>query len=103
PGGAGVENLVFANQAHGESVHQRIARVARFKLRFASKVGNAKAVAVRSHTAHDSFEDGVVSADLDCSHTAIDRPEAQRIHHCHRPRTHGENIAQDSTDACGCA
>ena len=32
-----------------------------------------------------------------------DRPKAQRIHHRDRPRAHGENVAQDSAHAGGCA
>ena len=30
-----------------------------------------------------------------------DRPKAQRIHHRHRPRAHGENVAQNAADAGG--
>ncbi len=31
----------------------------------------------------------------------LNRPEPQRIHHRHRPRAHGENIAQNSSDSGG--
>ena len=30
-----------------------------------------------------------------------DRPEAQRIHHCHRPCAHSEDVAKDSTHPRG--
>ena len=60
-GGAGIEDLVFANQAQGKRVHQRIAGVARLELGFAAQVGHAEAVAVRGDAAHHAFEDRVIA------------------------------------------
>ena len=112
----GVENLIAPDEAQSESVHQRIARVAGLELGFAAEVGHAEAIAVRSDSADHAFEDGMVLVNLCLRRTRRcrlwrprrpsplrrrDRAKAQRIHHRHRPRAHGENIAQDSADAGG--
>ena len=71
-GSARVEDLVFAHQAHGECIYQRIAGVARLELRFATQVGYAETVAVRSNAADYAFEDGVVAVDFSlCRHCCI--------------------------------
>ncbi len=58
--GLGVEDLVLADEAEREGVHQRIAAVAGLEFGFAAEVGHAKAVAVAGDAAHHAFEDGVI-------------------------------------------
>ena len=58
--GLGVEDLVFADQAEGEGVHQRIAAVAGLEFGFAAEVGHAKTVAVAGDAADHAFDDGVI-------------------------------------------
>ena len=125
-GGASVKNLVATNQAEREGIDQRIARVAGLELYFAAEVGNAETVAVRRDAGDDALHHGMVLMDFSlCGggtvprldgakprhHTSVfsisllptDRAEAQRIHYCYRPCTHGENIAQNSAYAGGCS
>ena len=59
-GGLAVEDFVFADQAEGEGVDQRIAAVAGLELGFAAEVGHAEAVAVAGDAADHAFDDGVV-------------------------------------------
>jgi hypothetical protein len=58
--GLAVEDLVDADHAEGEGVHQRIAAVAGLELGFAAQVGHAEAVAVAGDAADHAFDDGVV-------------------------------------------
>ena len=103
PGGLGVEDLVLAHQPEGEGIHQRIGRVAGFKLRLPAHVGHAEAVAVAGDAAHHAFQDGVIAVnDLARNAGSLDNlSEAQRIHHRYRARAHGEDVAQDSAHARG--
>ena len=83
----GVEDLVLADEAEGEGVHERIATVAGFEFGFAAEVGHAEAVPVSCDAADNAFEDGVVLADQIGfrSFPFADLPEAQRIHDVVRP------------------
>src|SRR5438045_1674632 len=77
------------------------------------------AVAIRSHAADYPFKNGMIAMDLRswrlrlCGDSrprlsgraklgikilGINRPKPQRVHHRHRPGTHGENVAQNSAD-----
>src|SRR4030088_3283145 len=120
-GSTRVENLIFSNQAQRKRVHQRIARVARLELCLATKVGHAEAVAIGSNACDNAFENGVVAVDFlpvyakhiraslgrtagdGCSPTSSNGPKAQRIHNCDGPCAHGENVAENSAYAGGCA
>src|ERR1039458_6057157 len=116
---ASVKNLVAADQAESERVHQRIAGVAGLELHFATEVGYAEAVTVRSDATDHAFHDGMILVDLRlCGSVAMprsdgakprphmlflhtNRPKPQRVHHRDRPCAHGENVAQNSADASG--
>src|SRR5208282_4131372 len=121
---ASVKDLVAAHQAESEGIHQRIAGVAGLELHLAAKVGDAETIAVRSDAADHAFHDGMILVDfrlrrlslcgsgarprLDGAkprhHTSFlhtNRAKAERIHHRYRARPHGENVAQNSTDAGG--
>src|SRR5208282_4019714 len=109
---ASVKNLVAANQAESERVHQRIAGVAGLELHLAAKVRDAETVAVRSHARDDAFHHGMVLMYLSLCRDGRsrpssraqlgicrDRPEPERIHHRNRPCSHSEDIAQNSANA----
>src|ERR1700674_1012131 len=106
---APIKNLVAADQPESERVHQSIAGVARLELHLTSKVGNAETVAVRSDARDHSLHNRVTLVNLSlCSAGALvrvlgslNRPKPQRVHHRHRPRAHGKNVAQNSADASG--
>src|SRR5262249_24426993 len=110
--GPGVENLIFADQAERECVHQWIARIAGLEFGFAAEVGYTEAVAVGRDAAHDAFKDRMITmyrrrgrdSRLRLSSRAklgSDRPESQRIHYRHRTRAHGKDVAQNAPDASG--
>ncbi len=63
-GGARVKDFVFAHQAHGECIYQRVARVAGLEFSFAAEVGDSEAVAVGGYAADYAFEDGVIAVDV---------------------------------------
>src|SRR5208283_2008393 len=115
---AGIEDFILPHQAHGKSVHQRIARVAWLKLRFTTQVRHAETVAVGSDSAHHAFENGMIAMNLclrgDCrlgcpawakpgSSFRRNRAKAKRVHHRHWPGSHSEDVAQNSADPGGCS
>ena len=74
----GVEDLVTANQAERESVHQRISRITAFKLHLAADIRDAETVPVRGDATHHSFKHGMVlvQARLIQAGLRCNRPEA---------------------------
>ena len=111
---ASVKNLVAADQAESERVHQRIAGVAGLEFHLAAKVGDAETVAVRSDARDHAFHDRVVFVNFSlCGSGALPRsdgakprphtdwPKPQRVHHRDGACAHGENVAQNSADASG--
>ena len=64
--GLGIENLIPSHQTQRKSIHQRIAGVARLKLRLAAQVRHAKAVPVRSDPADHAFQDGMILMNVVC-------------------------------------
>src|SRR5580704_10570241 len=59
-GGLGVENLIAPDQSQGESIHQRIARIASLELGFSAEVGDPEAIAIESDSTDYAFQDGMV-------------------------------------------
>ena len=116
-GGTSIENLVAADESQGEGVYQGIIRVATLEFGFSAEVRDAEAVAVRSDAAYYAFEKGMILVDFFCGrrwrvnsrgrgrprHIICDGAEAQGIHYCYGARAHGEDVAQYSPDAGGCA
>ena len=113
-GGLGIKNLVAAHQPESKSVHERIGRVARFKLGFAAEIRHAEAVAVRGNPTNYSFQDGMIFVDfslrrprhprLGGCRTGIptrraNRAKTQRIHYRYWPRAHSENVTKDASDS----
>jgi len=59
-----IKNLIFANQAERECIHQRIARVAGLEFSFAAQIRHPETVSVRSNTAYDAFKNGVIAVNF---------------------------------------
>jgi len=106
---ASIKDLVAADQTERKCVNQRIAGVARLKLHLAAKIGDAETIAVRSHAGNHALHDRVILMNLRLRSAgalarvlgSLNRSKAQRVHYRDRPRSHGENIAQNSADASG--
>ncbi len=104
---ASVKDLIAAHQPQGKGIHQRIAGIARLELHLAAKVRDAETVAVRSDARNHALHNRMVLVDFGlCSaggrarvFRSLNRPKPQRVHNRNWPRAHGENIAQNSTDA----
>jgi hypothetical protein len=80
--------------AHAERVDERVADVGGVEDRLTTDVGQPQAVAVATDPGHDPGQHpvGVVG---------VQRPEAQGVHHRHRPGSHGQDVAHDAADAGG--
>src|SRR5262249_36253865 len=59
-----IKNLITPHEAQRERIDQRIARVARLKLRFTAEIWDAETVSVRRNPANHALHDGVVLVDL---------------------------------------
>ena len=101
--GFAVEDFVFADEAEGEGVDERVAAVAGLELGFSAEVGHAEAVAVTGNAGDDALDDGVVLLhELGLGAFAIaDGTEAQRVHDSEGTRAHGEDVAEDAAHTGG--
>ena len=86
--------VLLAQHAHTERVHQRVAGIGRVEDRLTADIGQAQGVAVTADTAHHAVE-----------HPAgvggVGRAEAQLIHHRDRAGAHGDDVADDAADTGG--
>ena len=86
--------ILFAQHADAQRVHQRIAGVGRVEHGLAADVGQAQRVAVSADPAHHTVE-----------HAAgvgrVGRAEAQLVHHRDGPGAHRHDVADDAADAGG--
>ncbi len=93
PAGPGIEDLVLFKDPQREHVDQGIAAVGRLEDALAGHRGHSEAVAVVGDARHHAGQDpSVAEAGL----PVVQRPKPQRVHHCDRPRAHGENVPQDA-------
>src|SRR5208283_427781 len=101
--GPGIEDLVAAYQAQGKCVYQWIPRVAALELYLAPDIWDAKAIAVRRDAAYHAFEYRMVLVQSRLIEPGLwrDWAEAQGVHNGHRPRAHGEDVAQNTAHASG--
>ena len=99
-GGPAEENLVVAEHAEREHVHQRVAVVAGLEHAFAAHRGDAKTVAVMRDAADHTFQNAPVAVRLG---RIGNWSEANRVQHGDRPCAHGEDVAQNAADAGGCS
>ena len=88
------DELFALHDAQAHHVDDRIALVAAVEVGLAAEVGDAHAVAVVAGPAHDAVEE--------VAHAArVQVPEVQRVEHRDRAGAHGEDVAQDPSDAGG--
>src|SRR3989440_4127701 len=85
------EVLLFENP-NAHRVDERIAGIAGREIHLAAERRHANAIAVVADAADDSGEQVAIAR-------FVERAEPQAVQQCDRPRTHGEDIAQDSAGA----
>ena len=89
--GRGVEDAVRRRHAHGHGVDQDVAVVGRIEGARAAHRRHPDAVAVAADA-------GDHAADQMAGPGVAGRAEAERVEARHRPRAHGEDVAQDAAD-----
>ena len=92
--------LLVPQNAEAKDVHQRIAFEAFVEINLAADGRDADAIAVMRDAGDHAGEKPAIRLHVRGS-IAGDRAEAQRVQQEHRPRAHGENIADDSAHAGG--
>ena len=90
-------DLLVAEDAEIEDVHERIAVVAFVEIDLAADGGDADAVPVMRDARDHAGEEAAVGFDVRA--VAGDRPEAQGVQREHRPRAHREDVANDPAHA----
>src|SRR6202035_4984834 len=73
-GGLGVKDLIASHESESKGIHQRIRRVASFEFGFATEVGYAKAVSVRSNAADHAFDQCMILVNLGVGGSTRSRP-----------------------------
>ena len=86
----------MAKHAQREYVHQRITVVAGFENRLAAHRRHTKTITVMRDAADYAFEDALIAV---AKLRVVEWAETQRIQDRERPRAHGKNVAQNTTDA----
>ncbi len=90
-GGAGVEDLVLGHEADAHRVDQDVAVVGAVEAGLAADRRHPDAVAV-------ARDPGDHAVDQMARLRVLGRAEAERVEQRHRPRAHGEDVAQDAAD-----
>src|SRR5262249_32424849 len=96
--GLSVEDIFLLAYAEGENVHQRVAIVAGLENAFSADGRHPEAVAVVRDAADHTGEDASVAC---AGLRIIKAAEAEGVHHCDRPRTHGKDVAEDTAHTRG--
>src|SRR6266853_960480 len=110
--GFGEKDFFFFGDAEGERVDERVLRIARLESDFAADSRNAETISVTADAANDTIEDAAVGGNFRAKWRVAsregpdktigrDRTETERIQHRDWTGAHGENVAQDATDARG--
>ncbi len=86
--------VLLAQHADAQRIHQRVARVRRIEYRLAANVGQAQRVSVSADTADHAVEDA-------SRVRRVRRTEPELVHHGHRSGTHRHDVADDPADAGG--
>ena len=84
--------ILLAQHADAQRVHQRVARVGRVEYRLAADVGQPQRVSVTTDATHHTVEHatGVVG---------VRRTESELVHHRDGPGPHRHDVADDAADA----
>ena len=91
PAGLGEVQVLVPEHADAERVDERVAGVRRVEDGLATDVGQPEAVAVATHARDDPGQHPV-------GVRGVQRTEAERVHHRHRPGAHREDVADDAAD-----
>jgi hypothetical protein len=99
--GFGEKDFFFFRDAESEGIDQRVLRVARLEGDFAADGGNAETISVASDAANYAVENAPILRGVLFGRvfTRRDFAEAEGIENGDGTRPHGENIAQNATDA----
>src|SRR6185437_10592200 len=95
------KDFLFARDAEGQRVDQRILRVARLEANFAADGRDAETISVMRDAANHAIENAAILGSLffACAFSRSDLAEAKRIEYGDRTRPHRKNIAQDAANA----
>ncbi len=89
---AGAHEVLDPDEPDAHRVDERVPRVGRRELDLAADRRHPDGVAVAPDAAHDLAEEVAVPL-------LFQRPEPQRVQERHGPRAHGQDVADDPTDA----
>ena len=87
------EDTVAVRQSDSHRIHKNIAIVGRVEIHLAANSWDADAVAIPADTGDDTGQK------VACFFM-VRRAETKRVQQCNRPRAHGEDIAENTADAC---
>ena len=94
-GGLSEHESLGRKNPEAQHVHQWVAGVGGIEHGFAADGGYAHRIAVTGNAADDAFGNPATAR-------VVERTKAKRIHQCNRTCAHGEDVAQNAADACGC-
>ena len=97
--GGAAGDLLVAEDAEAEGVHQRVAAVALVEVDLAGDGGKTDAVAIVGDAGDHAREEAAVGPGL--LRVPLDGAEAEGIHEEDRTRSHGEDVADDAADTGG--
>src|SRR5207248_7333754 len=98
--GSSAQQLIVTQNAEAENINQRVAFETFIEINFAADRWDADAISVMRDAGNDTGEEPAIGGDI---WTAIgNRPEPERVQAKLRPSAHGENVADNSTDAGSC-
>src|SRR5208283_4924850 len=89
----GIENLICLGDANSHGIDQNISVVAFVEIRRSADGRHSETIAIGADPGNDAC-DKMARAGM------LRRTETQQVQASDRPRAHGENIAQDSANAC---
>src|SRR5208283_6054225 len=90
----GQENTIFAGNADGHGIDQRVAVIGWVKVDLAADGGDADAVAVAADAAHHAIDNAP-------GPRIVRAAKPQRIQVGNRPGAHGEDISENAAHAGG--
>ena len=99
--GGSAGDLLVLEDAEAEDIDERISRVAVVEIHLAADGRDADAISVVGDAIHHACEEAAVGGGL--LGVSADVAEAEGIHREHRAGAHGEDVADDAANACGCA
>src|SRR5207237_9751089 len=99
--GGAAHQLIVTQNAETENVHQRITFETFVEINFAADRWDADAISVMCDSGNHTGKEPAIGGDIWTA--AGDRAEPERVQAKLRPSAHGENVADNSTEAGRCA